>query len=278
MTSKIKIFLTATVFTVVTFAASAQQTKTITKTTTKSKTTSPKPALKAVPVTNSIKPDQPIPVTDRKPSFPGGDEAIEQYFIKALAEIPLKQASKVTLTLEIDETGKVKEAQLKNGYRQYENRMLVENPEVNKAIIEAALKMPNWTPGLTTGKPAAFQHHIEFIAMSPEKAKEISEQVYIAVEMIPAFPGGEEALKEYLKTNMKYPKDARDQKLEGMVVTQFTVTRFGEIKDIAIIKPLSESLTAEARRLIAEMPRWTPGKQNGNHVNIRYTLPVVFKL
>ncbi len=268
MNIKYSLAALATVF-VLNFDAVAQKTKTTIKA---------KPEPQAVPAKKPEAPAQPLTSAEKMPAFPGGDEAMENYFVQALDKVPIKQPGGVTLSLVTDKTGKVTKVEMKSGYRKYENGIWLEYPEIDKAILEAALKMPAWEPGLNQGKPVAVQQDVHFTLMTPEQAKADSEKIYSSVGQHPQFPGGEAKMMEYIKANLKYPEDMKAHKLEGMIVVQFIVTRFGAIKDITIIKPLAESMNAETIRMIREMPRWTPGKQNGIAVNVRYTLPVRFNL
>ena len=86
------------------------------------------------------------------------------------------------------------------------------------------------------------------------------------------------ALLEYLMQNVKYPEDAEKQKIEGKVVASFVVETDGSISEIKVLKPVYPSLDAEAVRVVQGMSNWTPGKQRGQFVRVRYTLPIMFHL
>ena len=105
-----------------------------------------------------------------------------------------------------------------------------------------------------------------------------NQKVFDVVEQMPQFPGGQMAMFEYLMQNLKYPADAEKQKVEGRVIANFVVETDGTITDVTVWKPVFPSLDAEAIRVLQRMPRWTPGKQNGKLVRVRYTVPVNFKL
>jgi TonB family protein len=98
------------------------------------------------------------------------------------------------------------------------------------------------------------------------------------LERAPVFPGGEKALGNYLFSTIKYPEDARRNRQEGMVVLAFTVGRDGVIQDVEIVRGVSPSIDAEALRVVRSMPTWQPGEMGGQKVDVRYTLPVRFKL
>lgn len=111
-----------------------------------------------------------------------------------------------------------------------------------------------------------------------EKLRGEDDQIFMAVEQSPNFPGGETALMDYLNNNLKYPAKAKKDKIEGIVYVDFTVNKIGEIQDIKIRKPYRSGLDKEAIRLVKSMPKWSPGRQAGEAVKVQFTLPVSFKL
>lgn len=112
----------------------------------------------------------------------------------------------------------------------------------------------------------------------PEPPKEEENKVFDVVEEQPSFPGGQGALMQWLRDNIKYPVIAAENGIEGRVIVQFVVSKTGSISDVRVARGVDPSLDREAVRVVSSMPNWTPGKQNGTSVNVRYTLPVTFKL
>ena len=104
------------------------------------------------------------------------------------------------------------------------------------------------------------------------------EEAFDVVEEMPEFPGGPKALMDYLMTNVKYPKTAFDANIQGRVIAQFVVDKEGTVRDAHIVKSVDPALDAEALRVINNMPKWRPGRQNGKVVNVKYTIPVSFSL
>lgn len=104
------------------------------------------------------------------------------------------------------------------------------------------------------------------------------EKVFEIVEQPPSFPGGDAAMYEWLGKNINYPVIAQENNIQGRVVCQFVVGRNGEIEDVKVVRGIDPSLDKEAIRVIKAMPKWIAGKQGGNAVKVRYTLPVQFKL
>ena len=95
---------------------------------------------------------------------------------------------------------------------------------------------------------------------------------------MPEFPGGENAMLKYLSNNIKYPVDAREANITGIVYLSFIVDKEGEIKNIEILKGIGGGCEEEAMRVIKNMKKWKPGKQNGQSVNVQFKLPVSFTL
>lgn len=101
---------------------------------------------------------------------------------------------------------------------------------------------------------------------------------FVFVEHEAEFPGGDEALMNYLSTHIVYPAKALELNIQGKVICEFTVTSEGKIKDVKVIKAVGFGLDDEAVRVIKEMPIWKPGTQNGAKVDSKFTLPVQFVL
>jgi len=108
--------------------------------------------------------------------------------------------------------------------------------------------------------------------------KEEETKVFDVVEQMPQFPGGANALFEYLSKNIKYPAVAEENGVQGRVIVTFVVERDGSITDVKVVKSVDPSLDKEAMRVVKGMPHWIPGKQNGSAVRVKYTVPVQFKL
>lgn len=102
--------------------------------------------------------------------------------------------------------------------------------------------------------------------------------VYDVVEQMPSFPGGISGLKTYLNQNTRYPAVAQENCVQGRVVVSFVVGKDGHISDVTVLRSVDPSLDKEAIRVVRNMPRWTPGKQGGEPVKVRYNVPVSFRL
>ena len=113
---------------------------------------------------------------------------------------------------------------------------------------------------------------------APEETEPQSKKVYNSVEQMPEFPGGAAGLMRYLQENIKYPPEAAKNNIEGRVIVQFIIDKTGEVGDVKVVRPISEELDAEAVRVVKNLPKFEPGRQDGEAVAVWYTLPISFKL
>ena len=102
-------------------------------------------------------------------------------------------------------------------------------------------------------------------------------EVYDVTEQAPEFPGGQAAFMKWLSDNIKYPAEAAKNGIEGRVIVQFVIGSDGTVSDAVVRRSVDPLLDAEALRVINAMPAWTPGKQDGKPVAVRYTIPVTFR-
>ena len=112
----------------------------------------------------------------------------------------------------------------------------------------------------------------------PELIPDKAEDPPIIIEEMPVFPGGEKALLQYIYDNINYPAEASENNIEGRVVLKFVVGDDGAISRIEILKTVHPVLDQEAVRVLSMMPRWKPGRQNGEPAAVWYTIPVNFQL
>ena len=112
------------------------------------------------------------------------------------------------------------------------------------------------------------------------QSKKIDENVlcYVITEQMPTYPDGDAALMAFISKNLKYPEEAIRKKIEGKVILGFVIDSTGVVKDVSVLRSLEPACDKEAIRVVKLLPRWIPGKQDGKKVNVRYTLPVIFKL
>ncbi|MEO1261498.1 MAG: M56 family metallopeptidase [Bacteroidota bacterium] len=173
----------------------------------------------------------------------------------------------------------------------------------DEEVIRVVNTMPNWTPGKQRGKAVRVQFNLPVrFKLSDEKTTAQAEiesadsadeqkEVFTVVEEMPRFPGCEEMadqqertlcsqtkMLEFIYKHVKYPKEARNQGLEGIVVVKFIVEKDGSIADADVIRSIGGELDEEVLKVVYMMPNWVPGKQRGKAVRTQFNLPVRFKL
>ena len=154
--------------------------------------------------------------------------------------------------------------------------------DMTAALAEYAQRTGNEEPLKVSIKKPATIDEIQAVGYAPApKANDPSaeqDEIFQVVEEQPMYPGGMQELMKYLQMNIRYPKEAQDRGLQGRVIVQFVVNKDGSICDEHIVKSVDPQLDAEALRIVRSMPTWTPGKQRGEPVRVRFTLPIAFRL
>lgn len=127
--------------------------------------------------------------------------------------------------------------------------------------------------------PDAVRKDIESIMTPTDKGEtEKKPETHVIVEVMPQFPGGEAEMYRFISDNLKYPVVDQEIGTQGRVIVRFVVSKTGEISNLELLKGISPTCDKEAMRVIKSMPKWIPGKQSGNPVQVYFTIPIVFKL
>ena len=226
-------------------------------------------------------------VVEEQPMFPGGMEEMMK-FLQQNAKYPK----------EAQEQGKqgrviVQFVVNKDGSITGDSVVRSVDPLLDAEALRVVRSMPNWIPGKQRGKEVRVRFTLpvsfRLSGGSTDKAQESAkvaqtenassrDEIFQVVEEMPEYPGGMSELMKYFSTNMRYPKEAQSKGIQGRVIVQFVVEKDGSITDAKVMKPVDPQLDAEALRAVNAMPKWTPGKQRGKAVRVRYTLPVMFHL
>jgi periplasmic protein TonB len=122
------------------------------------------------------------------------------------------------------------------------------------------------------------EEYVAPVKLDAEEESEEERQIFMVVESMPEFPGGEPALYKYLAENIKYPQMAKESGIQGRVFVTFVVERDGRVTDVRVLRGIGGGCDEEAIRVVAGMPKWAPGKQRGKPVRVQYNLPVKFTL
>ena len=232
-------------------------------------------------------------VVEEQPMFPGGMEELMKYLQKEIKypqeAIDKGIGGKVIVQFVVNTDGSIC------------NDSVVKSvdPILDAEAIRVVRSMPNWTPGKQRGEPVrvrftmpvAFGMGGNTTSGTPHtytnttvkqktvaKQDDAEDEIVNAPEELAVYPGGMGELMKFLSRNIKYPKEAQDKGIQGRVVLQFVVNKDGSICDSKVVKAVDPQLDAEALRVINAMPNWTPGKQKGEPVRTRFTLPVHFRL
>ena len=234
--------------------------------------------------------DEIFQVVEEQPMFPGGMQELMKYLQKEM-KYPKEAQDKgiqgrVIVQFVVNKDGSICEA----------NVVKSVDPLLDAEALRVVNAMPHWTPGKQRGEPVRVRftipvafHLAEATAPKASELKQAAtakttgstvdgEEVFLVVENLPEYPGGMQELMKYLQKEMKYPKEAQDKGIQGRVIVQFIVKKDGSIIEPEVVKPVDPLLDAEAVRVVNAMPKWNPGKQRGQAVNVRFTLPVTFRL
>jgi len=145
--------------------------------------------------------------------------------------------------------------------------------------VAALLMMVGCKPAESTNSDTAavaLQQEEPVYDMGP--TQQADGEVANVVEVDPEFPGGMEAFYKYLAENIKYPEQAKKDKIQGKVYISFVVEKDGSISDAKVLRGIGGGCDEEALRVVNAMPKWTPGKMRGEVVRVNYNLPITFKL
>ena len=160
-------------------------------------------------------------------------------------------------------------------------------------LITEALKNVGFVPGISNGGKSIFSQSLlisivkgkivltqgDYILENKSNSESSeSDLLFALTEVMPSFPGGEEEMSRFLSSNINYPVDAKQLKIQGVVYVAFTVNKYGIIQDILVLKGVHPSIDLEAIRVIGSMPKWEPGTQRGENVNVIFTTPLRFML
>ena len=166
------------------------------------------------------------------------------------------------------------------------------SPELDAEALRVVSTMPNWTPGKQKGKPVSVKYTAPIMFRIPgtkatkdavaesqsQKKEPEGNTVFEVVENMPSFPGGTEGMMGYIAKNMKYPSASIKSGAQGRVILSMVIDKEGNVTQPRVVRSVSPELDAEAIRLVKAMPKWTPGKQRGVPVNVKYTVPIMFML
>jgi protein TonB len=149
---------------------------------------------------------------------------------------------------------------------------------VREQIVETIPTIAEIRENVTGAKEVERPAEVIFDEPVEEIVAEDDDELFTVVDQQPEYAGGYEAMMAFIKANMKYPPNARRMQIEGTVHVSFIVSKTGEISEVKVLRGIMTECDTEAVRVIQMMPRWKPGRQNGRPVNVRFILPLKFRL
>jgi TonB family protein len=215
-------------------------------------------------------------IVEKMPEYPGGMDDL----IKFLSQnVRYPEAAKkeniqgmVVVQFIIDKDGTIRDPHVVQGI----------GGGANEEALRVVKMMPKWKPGLQKGQAVNVQFNLPIRFMLEggvtEKKGEAPKEVFKVVEQMPTYPEGQGALLEFLAKNINYPKVAKDNGVEGMVVVQYVIEKDGSISNAKVVKGIGAGCDEEALRVVNAMPNWVAGKQRGQAVAVQFNLPIRFKL
>ena len=168
---------------------------------------------------------------------------------------------------------------------QYVGQQYMISNSFNYSLIKKRMKMMSKN---RSSKPVELKYLFGFViaamlltAFGCEQHNALPEQkepVFFIVEQMPDYPGGEQALRDFIASAVNYPEEAKEKGIEGRVYVSFTIADDGKVTDVKIARGVDPILDKEALRVVSSMPDWKPGMQRGVPVNVQFTVPIIFTL
>ena len=222
---------------------------------------------------------------DPVPVFPGGQTELMKFINENLrypaAAIENGIQGRVVVQFVVKKDGSVGDVKVIRGI----------DPTLDQEAIRVCKTLPKFIPGkrYDNGEPVDVWFTIPVIFKLDNATNNLQtdesnatihkrEIIFRHVEQMPEFPGGEAALMKFINENLRYPATAIENGIQGRVMVQFVVKKDGSVGDVKVIRGIDSALDQEAIRVCKTLPKFIPGKQNGQPVNVWFTLPIIFNL
>ena len=224
-------------------------------------------------------------VVEKMPEFPeGGMAGLMQYLNKNIRypEAAKKAGTegRVTVQFVVEKDGSISNVKT----------IREVSPDLDQEAIRVISEMPKWKPGTQRGEPVRVRYTVPVVFRLSEPATDQSGEVvgvskeaepsdvYEVVEQMPQFPGGFSEMMKYLGNNIQYPSEAHKNGIQGRVAVQVIIDTEGRVTNTRVVKGVDPYLDAEAIRVVSSMPKWNPGMQDGKPVNVKFLIPIMFRL
>jgi TonB family protein len=208
---------------------------------------------------------------DVNPEFPGGLEALYKHIGNHL-HYPVQARDKgiqgkVTIRFVIEKDGSVSDVTILRGFQL----------DCDLEAARVVTTLPRFKPGTQDGKPVRVYYTIP-ISFRQMGVQSNTQPIFAEVEQAPEFPGGIEALYDYITTNTGYPTVAVQDKIQGESTILCVIEKDGAVSETAILQGFNAACDAEAMRVVKSLPKFIPGKHGGKIVRVYFTIPITFKL
>ncbi len=234
-------------------------------------------------------------ICEEMPEFPGGVNAlishVGQNVVYPAEAMEKEIQGRVFVGFVVEKDGSISNVKVLKGI----------GGGCDEEAVRVISSMPKWKPGKQKGKPVRVNYQIPIVFKlgNPQKTKEQDnggetskvgevkktvpfgpdkDGVYQIVEEMPKFPGGENALMDYVAKNVVYPKEAQEKGISGRVFVGFIVEKDGSVSEVKVLRGIGGGCDEESIRVVKAMPKWKPGKQDGKPVRVSYQMPINFKL
>ena len=233
-----------------------------------------------IAVTTAVEQDKVYRSVAQMPRFPGGEAALMKYIDSHLQEPQTQEkiTGNVVLQFIVQSDGSIDEVKVVRSL----------HPNYDKEAVRVVKSLPKFTPGRQNGQAVAVWYTLPVtfkLQGSYDKGhgyiKRVSfgghrdTTIYRSVEHMPQFPGGEAALMKYINSHLQKP--STQERIDGSVIVQFVVQSDGSIGEVKVVRSLHPDYDKEAVCVVKSLPKFTPGRQNGQAVAVWYTLPVNFR-
>ena len=226
-------------------------------------------------------------IVDEMPQYPGGEAAMMKFVaenVKYPQEAKDKDiAGRVFVGFVVEKDGSISNVKVLRGI----------GGGCDEEAVRVISSMPKWKPGIKDGKPVRVSYMMpltfkltEGQPAKPSKKSDTNKPdmkpdkngVYQIVEEMPVFPGGEQALMDYVSKNVVYPQEAQEKGISGRVFVSFIVEKDGSVNEVKVMRGIGGGCDEESVRVIKAMPKWKPGKMKGKPVRVSYMMPITFRL
>lgn len=207
---------------------------------------------------------------EQYPQFPGGSSAMKEW-VKNNVRYPFEARQKgvqgrVMVSFYVEKDGNLSDLKIVRSVE----------PSLDKEALRVVGSMPPWIPGSVSGKAERMKYYIPVVfQLDSPVANE--DEVYTTADVMPQFPGGNSALVDWLKNNVRYPAQALEEHLQGCVIVCFIIEKDGSITNVHTYKNYAPPLEKEAVRVVKSMPNWIPGRDKGKKVRVKYNIPIMFR-